>query len=96
MDNGTQIFQNSIHEFQPNSNMNYLSFCDTIRYPVAANYPVYDFRWGAAISNGTSISNITKEMLWHTKTTLEGGLNENPTYYPVKVIGINRISGSNA
>ena len=94
MDNGTQIFQNSIHEFQPNSNMNYLSFCDTIRYPVAANYPVYDFRWGAAISNGTSISNITKEMLWHTKTTLEGGLNENPTYYPVKVIGINRISNA--
>lgn len=91
-DNDTQINQNLIHELEWN-NGNMITMYDVVRYPSTdANYPIYDFRWGARIAtNGKDISNVFHEMYWHAKDSYApGGLNENANYYPVKVIGIGR------
>ena len=91
--NGTQTFQNSIHDFSAAGD--YLSMCDIIRYPANSNYPVYEFRWGASIANGTTITSIYSEMYWRAKDSYSGGLNASVGYYPIKIVGIHRIAGGN-
>ena len=90
--NGTQTFQNSIHEFSAAGD--YLSICDIFRYPANSNYPVYEFRWGASIANGTTITSIYSEMYWRAKDSYSGGLNTSVDYYPIKIVGINRVASA--
>jgi len=90
--NGTQTFQNNIHEFSAAGD--YLSICDTIRYPANSNFPVYEFRWGASIANGTTITNIYSELYWRAKDSYTGGLNTPVSYYPIKIVGINRVASA--